>query len=334
MLELAIRFDLRSPVGQTPHALLYPTAIEQAAWADRMGFTTCYLAEHHGATDGYLPAPFVLAGAMASRTRDIRFHFSAIIATIHNPVRLAEELSVLDNISSGRVEATFGIGYRPHEFQLFGVDKTKRARILEETIEICKAAWAGEEVTYNGVTLAVRPIPVQPGGPPIYIGGSAEPSAHRAARIGDGYRPAIKSLYEIYVADVEANGGATPPPLRDTQPLFLFVAEDPDKAWSQLAENLLYATNATATWAQERGVGDTPFKAAEDINELRANPTFQVLTPQEAIAFATDLGDNGELVVHPLMGGINPELSWSSLELLESKVIPSLRASGLLPNKA
>ena len=166
MLELAIRFDLRSPVGQTPHALLYPTAIEQAAWADRMGFTTCYLAEHHGATDGYLPAPFVRAGAMASRTRDIRFHFSAIIATIHNPVRLAEELSVLDNISSGRVEATFGIGYRPHEFQLFGVDKTKRARILEETIEICKAAWAGEEVTYNGVTLAVRPIPVQPGGPP------------------------------------------------------------------------------------------------------------------------------------------------------------------------
>lgn len=334
MLELAIRFDLRSPLGQTAHSLLYPTAVEQAAWADRMGFTTCYLAEHHGATDGYLPAPFVLAGAMASRTENIRFHFSAIIATIHNPVRLAEELSVLDNISGGRIEATFGIGYRPHEFQLFGIDKKRRVQILEEIVAICKTAWAGEEVTYNGVTLSVRPSPVQPGGPPIYIGGSAEPSAHRAARLGDGYRPAIKSLYEIYVADVEAEGKATPPPLRETQPLFLFVSEDPDKAWADLADNLLYATNATATWAQERGVGDTPFKAAEDINELRANPTFQILTPAETIAFASKLGDNGELVVHPLMGGIDPDVSWSSLELIESQVIPALVTTGVLSSPA
>ena len=330
MFELAIRYDLRSPAFATPHSVLYPTAVEQAAWADRLGFTTLYLAEHHGADDGYLPAPFVVAGAMASRTRSIRFHFSAIVATVHNPVQLAEELAVLDNLSGGRIEATFGIGYRPHEFTLFGVDKKRRVAILEETIDICRRAWNGEEVTYNGVSLRVKPTPVQPGGPPIYIGGSAEPSAHRAAAIGDGYRPALPELYNVYIDDIVSRGLPAPEPLLNQAPLFLYISEDPERDWEQIAPNVLYATNATATWAKERGTGDTPYKEAQSVDDLKANPSFQVLTPGECVRFAQDLGEYAELILHPLFGGLDPDLSWRSLDLFESKVIPGLRAAGLL----
>jgi alkanesulfonate monooxygenase SsuD/methylene tetrahydromethanopterin reductase-like flavin-dependent oxidoreductase (luciferase family) len=331
MFELAIRYDLRSPAFATPHSVLYPTAVEQAVWADRLGFTTIYLAEHHGADDGYLPAPFIVAGAMASRTTSIRFHFSAIIATVHNPVQLAEELAVLDNLSGGRVEATFGIGYRPHEFALFGVDKKRRVAMLEETIDLCRKAWSGQPVTFNGVTLdQVRPSPVQLGGPPIYIGGSAEPSAHRAAAIGDGYRPALPALYEVYIADVLSRGLPAPPPLLNQAPLFLYVSEDPDRDWERIAPNVLYATNATATWAKERSVGDTPYKEADNIDDLKSNPSFQVLTPEQCVSFAQNLGDDAELIIHPLFGGLDPELSWRSLELFESKVMPGLREVGLI----
>jgi len=312
--------------------LLYPTAVEQAVWADRLGFTTVYLAEHHGADDGYLPAPFIVAGAMSSRTKSIRFHFSAIIATLHNPVQLAEELAVLDNLSGGRIEATFGIGYRPHEFALFGVEQKRRVALLEETIAICRQAWNEEPVTFNGVTLTVRPTPVQAGGPPIYIGGSAEPSAHRAAAIGDGYRPAMPELYDIYVADILARGLPAPPPLLHQAPLFLYVSEDPERDWELIAPNVMYATNATATWAKERSVGDTPYKEAASLDDLKANPSFQVLTPDACVAFARDLGEHAELVLHPLFGGIDPDLSWRSLELFESKVVPQLRALGALPS--
>ena len=330
MFEMALRYDLRSPEFATPHSVLYPTAVEQAVWADRQGFSTVYLAEHHGAEDGYLPAPFLVAAAMASRTRFIRFHFSAIIAVVHNPVQLAEELAVLDNLSGGRVESTFGIGYRPHEFALFGVDKKRRIAILEETIDICRRAWNGEPVTYNGVTLEVKPRPVQPGGPPIYIGGSAEPSAHRAALIGDGYRPALPELYEVYIADLLERGLPAPPPLLNQGPLFLFVTEDPERDWERIKPNVLYATNATAKWAKERSTGDTPFKEADNLDDLKANTSFQVITPDECIRYAQSLGEDAELLIHPLFGGLDPELSWSSLELFESKVIPGLRDMGLI----
>jgi len=331
MFELAIRYDLRSPSFATPHSILYPTAVEQVVWADRLGFSTVYLAEHHGADDGYLPAPFIVAGAMASRTAAIRFHFSAIIATLHNPVQLAEELSVLDNLSGGRVEATFGIGYRPHEFALFNVDRKRRIAMLEETIDICRRAWNGESVTYNGVTLdEIKPRPVQPGGPPIFIGGSAEPSAHRAAAIGDGYRPALPELYEVYVNDILARGLPAPAPLLNQSPLFMYVTEDPERDWELIAPNVLYATNATARWAKERSVGDTPYKEADSIDDLKTNPSFQVFTPDDCVRFAQGLGEDAELLIHPLFGGLDPELSWRSLELFESKVMPGLRAAGLI----
>jgi len=330
MFELALRYDLRSPAFATPHSVLYPTAVEQAVWADQLGFSTVYLAEHHGADDGYLPAPFIVAGAMASRTKLIRFHFSAIIATLHNPVQLAEELAVLDNLSGGRVEATFGIGYRPHEFALFGVDKKRRIAMLEETIDICRTAWSGEPVTFNGVTLEIKPRPVQSGGPPIYIGGSAEPSAHRAAAIGDGYRPAMPALYDVYVADILVRGLPVPAPLLNQAPLFLYISEDPERDWERIAPNVLYATNATATWAKERSAGDTPYKTAESIDDLKSNPSFQVITPEECVTFAQSLGENAELMLHPLFGGLDPDLSWRSLELFETKVMPGLREVGLI----
>ena len=197
-MRLALRYDMRAPAFGAPAADLYAASVEQCAWADRIGFETVYLAEHHGADDGYCPAPIVQASAILARTERMRVHFSALIAVLHHPIRLAEDLAVLDVLSGGRIEMTLGIGYRPHEYAMFDIPKARRVPILEETITVLEQAWTGEPFEFRGMTVVVRPTPVQRPRPPIYIGGSSAASAVRAARIGDNYLPATSDLLEVY----------------------------------------------------------------------------------------------------------------------------------------
>src|ERR1700709_369142 len=140
-IRLALRYVMRAPAFGAPAAALYPAAVQQCAFPDAVGFDTVYMAEHHGAEDGYCPSPIVLAAAIAGRTERMTMHFSALVAVLHNPLRLAEDLGVLDVISGGRVEMTLGIGYRQHEYDTFGIDRRRRVKILEETIGVFMQAW-------------------------------------------------------------------------------------------------------------------------------------------------------------------------------------------------
>ena len=92
-----LRYDLRRPDFCTAtNSELADTAIEQCVWADQLGFATVTLSEHHGSPDGYLPSPLVLGAAIAARTQNIRLMFAALIAPLHDPVRLAEDIAYLD----------------------------------------------------------------------------------------------------------------------------------------------------------------------------------------------------------------------------------------------
>jgi alkanesulfonate monooxygenase SsuD/methylene tetrahydromethanopterin reductase-like flavin-dependent oxidoreductase (luciferase family) len=86
------------------------------------------LSEHHGADEGHLPAPLVLASAIAARTRSLAIPLAAAPIPFWDPVRLAEEMSVLDLISRGRVSYAFGVGHRSEEYDRFGVDMATRGR--------------------------------------------------------------------------------------------------------------------------------------------------------------------------------------------------------------
>jgi alkanesulfonate monooxygenase SsuD/methylene tetrahydromethanopterin reductase-like flavin-dependent oxidoreductase (luciferase family) len=328
-MRLALRYDMRSPSIGAPAPELYEASIEQCAWADALGFETVYLAEHHGADDGYCPSPIVQATAIAARTKKMVVHFSALLAVLHNPIRLAEDLAILDIISKGRIALTLGLGYRPHEYLMFGIDKKRRVRVFEDNIAVLKQAWTGEPFDYRGMSVVVRPTPVQPDGPPLYIGGSSEPSALRAARMGDGYVPATDGLYEVYADERRRLGLDVPPPPPRHGPLFLFVTEDPERAWNQVGPHVLYTTNSNAEWAKERGVGSTPYPPAQSVDDLKSSDAFAVVTPDQCVDLAISLGDDAELWFQPLMGGLPPEIGWSSLELFASAVLPRLRAQGL-----
>jgi alkanesulfonate monooxygenase SsuD/methylene tetrahydromethanopterin reductase-like flavin-dependent oxidoreductase (luciferase family) len=330
-MRLALRFDLRAPDFGAPAAALYPAAVEMSAWADRLGFETVYLAEHHGAEDGYLPSPLVLGGAIAGRTTQLELHISALVITMHDPIRLAEDLAVLDLISNGRLSITAGMGYRPQEFALFGFDVEQRSQRYRETLEVLRSAWTGEPFDYRGQSVRIRPTPARPGGPRVYLGGSTEASARRAARLGYGFRPALPSLYEPYEEALRERGLEVPERGPRPLPTFLYVSEDPERDWTVVAPHLIHNANTYSQWAAERGAGVTKWKEVETLEELRASDLYQVLTPEECVEFARALPADGELRFHPLMGGLSPDAAWRSLELFERKVVPVLEADARSP---
>ena len=115
---LSLRYDLRrAPFASATSADLVATALDQCEWADRLGFATVTLSEHHGSPDGYLPSPLVFGAAIAARTRNLRLVIAALIAPLHDPIRLAEDVAVLDVLSNGRVIPVVSGGYVESEFQ-------------------------------------------------------------------------------------------------------------------------------------------------------------------------------------------------------------------------
>ena len=329
-MQLNLRYDMNRPEFGAAHPALYRTAIDQAVWADKLGFTQVFLAEHHGAEGGYCPSSMIQAASILGATQNIVAHLSALVVTMHDPLRLAEDLAVLDNIAPGRIWFTAGMGYRPHEFEMFGRDPTKKLRIMNETMAALKSAWTGAPFEYQGRTVRVTPTPATPGGPKIYMGGSTDKSAIRAGKAGYQYYPGHPDLFEIYRAEREQAGFPPPEQLRKPAASFLYVSDDPDRDWPILAPHIAYATNTYAEWAKERGAGDTRYKAAETVEALKAMPNIKVLRPEDCFAYLKELGAGTSVTFHALFGGIDPEVSWRSLRLFEKEVLPRLEAEGLI----
>ena len=115
-----LRFDMRAPSWGAPPAALYAAVPEMCAWAEDHGGLAAVFCEHHGSEDGYLPSPFLLASAVAARTQRLALSL-ILILPFYEPVRLAEDMAVLDIISGGRASYILALGYRPEEFEHFGV---------------------------------------------------------------------------------------------------------------------------------------------------------------------------------------------------------------------
>src|SRR5919106_2090746 len=147
---LSLRYDLRAPAFGAPAEALYRAALDQCAWAEDHGFAMVSLSEHHGSDDGYCPSPLVMAAAIAGRTRRMRILIAALVLPLYDPIRLAEDLAVLDLASGGRIDLIAGAGYRHEELAMFGRDMDERVALFEEALDVLRAAWSGEEFDFRG----------------------------------------------------------------------------------------------------------------------------------------------------------------------------------------
>ncbi len=322
--RIFLKYDFRcAPFSPVKHKDLYACALEQVQWAEQHGIGTVMVCEHHGTDDGYCPSPLTTLSAMAAVTQKMRLVTSVIILPFHDPLRLAEDIAVLDIISNGRVDLVMAAGYIPSEFEMFDVSIKKRPSMVEEGIATLRQAWTGNSFRYQGRDVRITPTPVQENGPQIILGGSSDAAARRAARIADGYMPAVPETFLTYIEESHKLG-KTALLLKEQGPLFLYVAEDPDRAWAEIAPYAMHETNCYSRWAAEAGINNDFYQAANDADALRATGMYSILTPEECISMARGLGDMGAIALHPLMSGMPPELSWASLELFADKVLPAL----------
>lgn len=327
MALAVIRFDLRAP-GMEPKeaAALYAASLDMAAWADEKGFDMAVLSEHHGSEDGYLPSPLVFAGAIAGRTTRIPMNVAALLVPLHDPIRLAEDLAVLDLVSGGRISIVAGLGYRPIEYEMFDRQWSERGRRLDDCLEVMVKAWTGEPFEHNGATIRVTPRPLQQPHPMVFIGGSGPKAATRAARFGFGFFPPVgdESLVELYYAECERLGKPPGFVALPKGPGSVFVSDDPDRSWAEVGPYLLHDAVTYRSW-QQPGQRSHVKAEATTVEELRAEGVYQILTPDECLALVAELGPMGAFTHHPLCGGTPPDLAWPSLELFADAVLPRIR---------
>jgi alkanesulfonate monooxygenase SsuD/methylene tetrahydromethanopterin reductase-like flavin-dependent oxidoreductase (luciferase family) len=320
-----LRFDLRAPAFGAPVADLYAAALDMAEWSEDNGFTAVAVSEHHATGDGYLPSPIVFASAIAARTKQIAISVAALLVPLYDPVKLAEDIVVLDHVSRGRVSYVAGIGYRPAEYESLGRDFGTRARDVETAISVLHQAWTGQPFEHEGRTVHVLPRPYSQPHPLLCYGGGSRAAARRAARLDMPFFPQLRSpgLIDEYEQERERLGLAPGFVISPgTGPLNVFVSEDPDRTWSQIGEHLLHDARSYAQWQVDAGLDSVALDTATTVDELRGHDVYTVVTPDDCVALVRE---HGALAMHPLCGGIPPVIAWESLELVAGKVQPQLR---------
>jgi alkanesulfonate monooxygenase SsuD/methylene tetrahydromethanopterin reductase-like flavin-dependent oxidoreductase (luciferase family) len=319
-----MRFDMRAPDFGGSTTDLYKAAIEMAAWAETRGCLAAVISEHHSSPDGYLPSPMVLASAMAARTDTMFISLAAALLAFYDPIRLAEDMNVLDIISNGRVSYVLGLGYRPEEFEMYGIDWKQRGRIAEEKLQLLLKAKTGEAFEHEGRRIHVTPPPLTPGGPAVMWGGGSIAAAKRAGRYGLGFmaqsdKPGMLEAYEASCREHGFEPGMTQLPPKDTATT-MFVADDVDKAWDDIGEYILHDVKMYGDW----NPGDettASISHAQTVDELRAtSPAHKIYSTDEAVEMVRG---GGMLMLMPLCGGIPPELAWPYLEHVANVVLPA-----------
>jgi alkanesulfonate monooxygenase SsuD/methylene tetrahydromethanopterin reductase-like flavin-dependent oxidoreductase (luciferase family) len=318
----ALRFDMRAPSWGAPPAALYAAVPEMCAWAEEHGGLAAVFCEHHGCEDGYLPSPFLLASAVAARTQRLGLSL-ILIFPFYEPVRLAEDMAILDIFSGGRASYILAIGYRPEEFEQFGLTLKDRGRLADENLPLLQRLLAGETVIHDGRRITVTPRPQTPGGPLLMWGGGSVAAARRAGRYGLGMLgnanvPGMQEAYEAACREHGHQPGPTMLPDRDT-PSVVFVADDVDQAWSELGEHLLHDARTYAEWnpGNETSAGISHVTTVVELRETSASHV--IISVPEAIS---RIRAGQILNLAPLCGGLPPEVAWRYLKRVGDVVLP------------
>jgi alkanesulfonate monooxygenase SsuD/methylene tetrahydromethanopterin reductase-like flavin-dependent oxidoreductase (luciferase family) len=206
--------------------------LDLLAGAEGQGCEGVWLTEHHGFTDGYLAQPFVLAAAVAARTRKVRLGTAVLLGNLRHPRHIAEEAAMVDLVSAGRFDLGLGAGYAQREYDAFGVDMARRFDRNDATaLEVQRLLASGE----------VTPGPVQD--PlPIWLGYQGPKGAHRAGRAGLGLLSLDRSLLEPYVEGLQ-EAGHDPSAARMSGLVEIIVADDPEAAVQRLLPHWVHQQN-------------------------------------------------------------------------------------------
>ena len=329
-VRFGVSYDFRNPPDSgVSNQQLYAEILDQVRWLDQIGADLVWFTEHHFVEDGYLPSWVPVAGAMAAVTERVRFSTDVCLMPFNNPVRLAEDLAVLDNISGGRVELGLGMGYAPHEFRGFGIPRSRRVSLTDEGIEVLQRCFTGERFSYSGKRyqfedVVITPGYVQEGGPPLWLAGMSKAAALRAARYGTHYLPQgpRANVIDPWLEAVRA-GGRDPSAYRRGIMRGILVTEDRDSDWPVIRAAEIYRIQLYQRFSDESG-GEGIDQEGELVPQ-----TWIIGTVDECVAqiceFVREFGitDMTTMAVPP---GLRTEQMNNSLERLFRDVVPRVKA--------
>lgn len=317
-----LQFDMRAaPFCPDTASERYSACIEMVKWADEHGISVVGFSEHHNTPDSFLSSPLMMAMSAATVSSKLAIAVSALQLPLHDPIRVAEDLALLDLVSNGRFVVTLGLGYRELEYQTFGVPWKSRGRIFDEKLEVLLQALGGEEFEYQGARVRLSPVPVRNPRSFLMVGGNSDAAARRAARFKLPFAPAIddQALQTVYEQECKKHGFDRGVVIFPREPSLTLIAEDPDKAWAEVGQFLLYDAIAYAGWKHNtrRAYAES---SATSLEALRAEGKYAILTPDEA---AKKLVRKGSINLAPLCGGVPIKFGWSSLKLFAEEVLPA-----------
>lgn len=321
-LLTALRLNMTNIADpSTRHGDRYRAALEMAEYADRNGFTAVTGEEHHLAATGWLPSPLVLAAAVAGRTRNVRISINALIVPLYDPIRLAEDIAVLDNLAQGRFSFVAGMGYRPEEYQAVGKDWSQRAKLMDHCVSVLLKAWGEEPFEHYGAVINVTPKPYTRPHPFFFIGGMTAAAARRAARFGLPFSPpmAMPELVAVYEEELRKQGKTGFAYHPENGSTVTLLHPDPDEAWSRYGDFIMNEAAEYSGW-KRAGVPRPNETPAESIPVLRRLNSVEILTPDQLISQIRS-GRTG-IVMNPLMGGLAIDDGWASLHRLVDEVLP------------
>ncbi|MBT5664015.1 MAG: LLM class flavin-dependent oxidoreductase [Rhodospirillaceae bacterium] len=205
------------PGRRVPLQTVYARAFERMKIMDESGYDAVWLAEHHFSTYSVCPSVHIMGTHIAAHTTRLRIGTAVSLAGFYHPLRLAEEVALLDVISGGRVNWGAGRGFDPTEHKAFGVEPTDSYAKFRESVDIVLKAWNNEKVTHDGKFwqfdgIEVLPKPHQDP-MPVWIAASSQEAMSWAAKQGHSImmsphstHPEIRENRAHYQSELEAAG--------------------------------------------------------------------------------------------------------------------------------
>jgi len=171
----------------------FTEALQEVVRGEELGFDSIWMEEHHSVVDHYWPSPLPVLAGFATRTSKVMLGTDILVAPFYHPVRLAEDIALLDVMSGGRFVLGVAIGYKPDEFALYGAELEKRGARFEEQLAIMKGLWTQDSILFKGryyqVEGKLEPKPLTKPHPPVWIGGWGDITLRRAATLADNWIP-------------------------------------------------------------------------------------------------------------------------------------------------
>ncbi|MEM7016163.1 MAG: LLM class flavin-dependent oxidoreductase [Pseudomonadota bacterium] len=328
-LRIGVCYDFRNPPDSgVSDQTLYAEIMEQVQWLDQIGADLVWFTEHHFVEDGYLPSWIPVAGAMAAVTKHVRFGTDICLMPFNHPVRLAEDLAFLDNISGGRIEVGIGMGYAPHEFKGFGFPVSRRVSLMNEGIEVLQRCFSGERFSYQGKRyqfedVIITPGYVQEGGPPLWIAAMSKAGALRAAHYNTNFLPQglKKNAFDPWVDEVK-NNGRNPADYRIGIIRSILVTEDRETDWPLIRAAEKYRMKLYQRFFEESGDEGFGGRGEPVPQTWIVGNVEQCVT--EIKQFIADFGIT-DIVSMAVPPGLRAEQMNNSLEKLFTEVVPRIK---------